>query len=516
MALSGELAPFIGLNKDIAQQKLPNGAVTDTLNVRFREGAAESFLGHIEAYPTAPIGPVNAYPIRLDSGVYWLVLGLAKAYCVTGSPAVWTDVTRTVGGDYAATLGMRWNGGVLNGVPIVNNGVDVPQMWNPPAAATKLASLTAWPAGYTARILRPFGVTMIALDLTISGVRHPHRVLFSDPADPGTVPVSWNVADATKLAGDRDLEGAGYLVDGLTMRESFILYKENSTHRMSYVGGTAIYGFTQVFSSSGMLAPNCAVEVDGSHVVLTNNDVIIHDGNTLRSIVDKGTRRWLFQSINQDAYDRCFVTKNVYFNEVWICFPELDQTACTKALVYNYKDNTIAIRDLPSVVSGSTGQVDDAISQTWDSDNQSWNEDTSAWNENEFGAQQERTLLCAPSRPALVLVDSTTQFFGESVATSMERTGMALDAPNVVKTVNRLRLQADGPTGTALMVQLAGQMLMNGPITWTAAKQFLIGVDSSVDAIVTGRFLGYRITSLTGAPWRLSGGQPEFVQRGRF
>lgn len=516
MAAERALAPFLGVNRDLSVSDLPNGMVTSASNVRFREGTAEPFLGHSDAYATAPIAPVSAFPVQAAGLNYWLVLGLAKAYAVTGTPAVWTDVTRTSGGDYAATLARRWNGGVLNGVPIVNNGIDVPQMWSPAGPATKLQALTAWPANTTARILRPFGVTMVALDLTVSGTRRPHLVRFSHPADPGTVPPTWDVTDATKLAGERDLEGASYLVDGLTLRESFIIYKQNSTHRMSYVGGTSVYGFTTIFSSSGMLAPGCAVEVDGNHVVLTNNDVIIHDGNNKTSVVDKTTRRWLFQNINQDAYDQCFLVKNVYFNEVWVCFPELTQTKCTKALVYNYKDKTISFRDLPNVVSGNTGQVDNSTGQTWDGNTQKWDEMLQAWDENEFGAQQERTMFCAPDRPSLVLADSGTQFFGQNVATSMERVGLTFGAPNFVKTINRLHLRVKGPTGSVLLVKVGGQLVQDGPITWSAAMPFRIGIDGSVGIMATGSFLAYRITSQIGAYWRLEGGEPKFSGRGQF
>jgi len=181
-----KLTPFTGLNKDLGAADLPLGAVTDGGNVRFREGYAELFLGQANAYTTCPIAPYSAFPVRTGSTIYWLVMGAAKGYCVTGAPATWTNVTRSVGGDYSASLDTLWNGGVLNGVPIVNNGVDVPQFWSTIAPGTPLAALTNWPGTATCRVMRPFLNYMFAFDVTKAGTRYPHRVKWSHPADPKT------------------------------------------------------------------------------------------------------------------------------------------------------------------------------------------------------------------------------------------------------------------------------------------------------------------------------------------
>lgn len=509
--------PFVGLNKDLSAEDLPLGAVTDARNVRFREGYAEQFLGQVDAYGAAPIAPVSAFPVRIGSDRYWLALSQTKAYAVSGSPGTWTNVTRQTAGvdvNYAASLDTLWNGGVLNGVPIVNNGVDAPQMWLPPATGTKLVALTAWPANTTARVLRPFRNYMFAFDVTKAGTRYPHRVKWSHPADPGSVPVSWDEADATKDAGETDLDGAGYLVDARPLRQSLIIYKENSTHICNFTGAPFIFSFQQLFSASGMLSADCAVEIDGAHVVLTASDVIMHDGSSVRSLLDKATRRWLFQNIDSTAYDRCFLTKNVYFNEVWICFPELGQTACTKALVYNYKDGTISLRDLPDVTSGNTGLVDVTATTSIDSKTQPIDSYLTSFDENEFGAQLERTLLCAPARPALALVDSGTQFFGSFISSMVERTGLTFGDPNKVKTVRRVRPRFRAPTGTVITFRIGGHMDLYGAVTWSDPVSFTVGTDVSVDAFATGRFGAYRIESSSAYQWRLDGMDFDFTERG--
>lgn len=304
------LAPFLGVNKDLSIADLKDGFVTDASNVRFRESYAELFLGQVEAYTTAPIAPITAFPVRIAGARYWLVLSQTKAYAVTGIPAVWTNVTRqtaSVDVNYAATLDTLWNGGVLNGIPIVNNGVDVPQMWLPAGTGTKLQALSNWPASTTARVLRMHQNFAFALDVTESGTRRPHLLKWSAPAEPGTVPVTWDENDGTNDAGERDIPGNGYLVDGLSLRQSFIIYKEGSTHIASYAGSPFIWNTQQLFATSGMLSADCAVEIDGTHVVLTSSDVVRHDGSNVQSIVDKATRRWPARPMCSTFYIGCWM-----------------------------------------------------------------------------------------------------------------------------------------------------------------------------------------------------------------
>lgn len=514
------LAPFAGLNKDLAASDLPVGAVTDARNVRFREGRAELFLGQADAYGTAPIAPISAFPVRIGGARYWIVLSQTKAYCVTGTPMVWTNITRQNAGvdqDYAATLDTCWNGGILNGVPILNNGFNVPQMWSPVDPGTKLQALSNWPNTVTARVFRPFGNVMFAFDVTKSGTRYPYRVKWSHPADPGTVPVSWDETDGALDAGEFDLAGPDFIVDALTLRQSLIIYKEGSTWIANPIGGEYKFSFQLLFNGSGMLSADCVVEVEGSHVVLTASDVIRHDGSSMRSLLDKATRRWLFQNIDADQYQRCFVTRNHYFNEVWICFPEVGHTRCTKALIYNHRDNTISFRDLPNVTSANTGLVEITAAESFDGgEGVPFDADLTLFDANEFGAQLERTMLCSPDRTSLILADSGTTFFGTPVQGAIERTGLSFDAPNQVKTVSRVMPRVNAPIGTVLTIRIGGHMTVNGEVTWSDPVTFMVGTDQTVDAFASGRFLAYRVESTTAFSWSLEGLDFEAIPRGSW
>ena len=128
-----------GLNKDLNRHDLGDQFCTDSLNVRFREDSAELFGGYSEQYDPPSVAPYHVQPVYVGTTRYLLYASLAKVYVVNG--ATHTNITRQTTGadvDYSADETLLWNGGVFNGIPILNNGVDVPQMWNPVATATKL------------------------------------------------------------------------------------------------------------------------------------------------------------------------------------------------------------------------------------------------------------------------------------------------------------------------------------------------------------------------------------------
>jgi hypothetical protein len=77
----------------------------------------------------------------------------------------------------------------------------------------------------------------------------------------------------------------------MPLRDSLMIYKEFNTWIAEYVGGQDIFSFRQVFSQIGMLTENCAITFGSNQLVLTDNDLVLHDGNSAQSIADKRTRR---------------------------------------------------------------------------------------------------------------------------------------------------------------------------------------------------------------------------------
>ena len=53
-----------------------------------------------------------------------------------------------------------------------------------------------------------------------------------------------------------------------------------------------------------------------------------------------------------------FILRNNTYDEIWICFPNLDSAGpCNEALIWNYRENTWTRRDLPNSYSGTQGPI---------------------------------------------------------------------------------------------------------------------------------------------------------------
>ena len=180
-----------------------------------------------------------------------------------------------------------------------------------------------------------------------------------------SVPDSWDETDTTKSALTNDLvEMKTAIVDGAVLGSNFIIYFSDSIFLMEFAGGHFIMNFDNLFADSGLINQNCVVEVEGKHYCFGPADIYVHDGTTKRSICDERTKNFVFQGLNNQRSNVCFVQHNVNLNEIYFSYSSGDvhtaftnSTRCNRAAAYNYRNNTWAFYDLPNVSSGATANV---------------------------------------------------------------------------------------------------------------------------------------------------------------
>lgn len=506
-----------GVVKDLSIPNLPPSAWTDAKNIRFLDGSAVCFLGQQPVYEGNPVHPMHVLPVTVAGVRSWIYAGAQKTYLITpGSPVVHTPLTRQVGGvddDYSGAPN-AWTSTVVGGVPVLNNGVDPPQQWllDP---GQRMTDLSAWPADTTCRVMRAFKNSLVALGVTKAGDDYPYMVKWSHPADPGTLPVTWDPSDATKDAGEFDLaDGYDKIIDGLPLRGSFMIYKESSIWRMDYIGGVYVYSFNKVLGTSGALNRNCIVELDGQHLVLTASDVIVHDGQTSTSVLDRQARIRLFEEIDVQYIHQAFVFKNPFLKEVFICYPSVGSASPNRALVWNWRDRTVAFRDIPNIWHAAHGPMQPEMGIAWEDAAFPWADAATPWNIAQGWPDQERVIMAGQSQ--LMLLDSGNSFGGVKPPAYLERVGMDLGAADVIKTMKGVRLQVKGTPGETVMVQMGASSDQYAAPTWQPSVPHVIGSTVQCDGFVSGRYLAIRIASGTSSNWRLDGYAMDIVRKGRW
>lgn len=497
-----------GVNRDQAGFELGPNVWTDALNVRMYQGWATSFDGSSRI-----ISPSStAYwlsPYYTATARYLVYAGTAKIYRHDGTTE--TDITPTPAPTGAASD--KWTGGVLTGILIVNNGKDGPWYYSGTGTA---AALTAWPASTTCKALRPFKNFLVALNVTKSGTNYPFMVKWSHEADPGSIPASWDTTNPAYDAGEQDLaETPDKVIDCLPLGDINVIYKERSAYGMQYIGPPYIWRFFRLPGELGMLTQNCAAVTPLGHVVLAQGDVYLHNGGEPKSIIDQRMRNWLFASIDPDNYAACFVTMNPRKQEVWICFPEVGRTVCTKALVWSWANDTLSVRELQNYTAGTVGVLT-YLGDTWNSDSSSWSSDVTTWNDGaDFNLNDSRMFMASTDAAnGIQGVDTGSAFNGLAISSYVEKTGMHFDSPDAIKLVRRVWPKIDASAGTQITVQIGASMdAMTAP-TYATPVTFTVGTDQHVDTFVSGRYLAIKMSATSR--WRTRSLDLDVVPQGKF
>ncbi|KKK76190.1 hypothetical protein LCGC14_2866150, partial [marine sediment metagenome] len=344
-----------------------------------------------------------------------------------------TDITR-LSGAYTGSADDLWNGGSLGNIVILNNGKDVPQAWVSPALGTKLIDLANWPAATTAKVVRVFRRFLVAYDVTKSSVRNAQLVKWSNRADLGAVPSSWDEADPTTRAGEWPLiDTDGAIVDALPLSGVNFVYKEDEIHSMEEIGGNFVFRFTRRFAQIGLLAQRCVKEYQKDdkhvHVMMSADDIVQHDGFQMVSLLDNKMRRWYSGRIDPAKDKRSFLAPNYPEDEMWAGITEAGQEYPNLAFIINMRDGTCTIRDIPNISHMAWAPFDPTGGgTTFDAQTQAFDATAGQFGQRSFAPGRKRLIMVEPDAadPSFHLADQGFDFSGVNFRAFVERTGLAI------------------------------------------------------------------------------------------
>lgn len=500
-----EQAGKYGIIKDVPPYSLPPEAWSDGQNVRVKEGSIQKFLGHKSVFGTVQIAPHWMIPVQTASTYFWIYMSLLKAFVTDGTTH--TDLTRATGGDYTGTADDGWNGVVMGGIPIINNGVDDPQMWKPVQTSQKLQLLSNWPANTKAKVIRSYKTHVIALGITKTSTVFPRLVKWSHPAAFNDIPSSWDETDDTLDAGEYELaDTRGDIIDGLQLRDAFLIYKDDGIWGMQYIGAPFIFRFYKISATIGALSRRCIAEFENHHFVFGVDDCFITDGQTIKSVLNDRHRRAVYNDIDSANFARSYVVNNIILNEIWACYPSNGSSFPDRALVWNWKDDTLAVRDIPQSAFIAYGIVDDnAESKVWDAAAQAipWDTYPGVWNQKQFNPTVHRLLMAGTNVTKLFIGDETNQEDTVNMISRIERTGLKFGSTQKNKYCKAVYLYMEA-TG-AVDIFVGSQMFPEEAITWEGPFPFDPRTQRKIDCRVTGKLLGLKVESNTNIDWKLNG-----------
>jgi hypothetical protein len=374
----------IGLITDVPSHAIPQGAWSDCLNMRIKDGSVQGVQEFVQSFTTHPDYPdaeVVAVTQWTPAGSNFLNIAYiikdtsdsnrGRVFVYNTETEVTVEITNAnedarffVDSQYPPQLF------VFNSVLIVNPATGIPQYISAgPETAGNLADIPNWLeyAGgvkCVCRILRPYKNRLIAMSFVNSNGTEDN---FTDdsffPIDLAwssniinldtLIGVEWQ-ASTTNTAGDAFLtQTPGAIVDGGQLGEYFIAYKTDAVIRVRETGDSFVLGFDSIFEDDGIYSTRCFANIgNAQHLVIGNYGVYIHDGQSQRLDIAKGKfQDALYSLVDSDNKNLSFVCQQTRDKEVWFCFKETGSTGsgCTKAFVYNYDNQTVHIRTLPNL-----------------------------------------------------------------------------------------------------------------------------------------------------------------------
>lgn len=513
------------MNFDVPRHLLPPNVWWDIFGMRPYNGTLRKVRGR-SLVRTPSFTPYGLFYVLGASSHLWVYAGLTDVRAFSGSTD--TEITRAAG-DYTGTASDEWNGGVFNGMLVMNNGVDLPQLWNPPSTGQLLINLPNWTSTWRAKVIRPFKNFLVALDVTKTSTRFRRMVKWSHTAD-SSYPSSWDETDTTKDAGENNLPDEQVaLVDCLPLGEVNIVYTEQETWRMSLSGTSSIFNFVRIFPKSGLLGQQCAVEFEHNgvlqHFAVSRSDIIVHNGSSKQSVADSRVRETFFTSLDKRYSQFTKVALNKVDKEIWVCYPNKDSGdgILRTALVWNYATNVWSNRLVPAIRSIISSPLQIQVStDLWSSDNLPWDAEVlQTWNATEI-TQLEDTLLMGRVDSPLIysLTESVANENGLGDVSTVTRDGIIsvqsqqgiVQDPMSMKLLTAVWPHIEVPSGNTitLRVRVAAKEKLTGGYAYTNYLDFIPGTDEKVDIPnggVEGRYLliEFGDRGEVGVDWRLSG-----------
>ncbi len=361
--------------------------------------------------------------------------------------------------------------------------------------------------------MRAFRSFLVALNVNRGGVSYPRVVKWSTEAGIQGVPSSWNETTSTVDAGEYELaDTKGDILDGLQLRDTFMIYKEDATYSMSFVGTPFIFSFRQLSPTIGAISKNCVAEFDGGHAIFGKGNFYINDGQRLKPILPQKLKEYVFTTLDGAQINKCFVAADYGRTEILFCFTA--DGALTnhpnKAIVWNYITNTFTIRDLPDLAHIGYGNVGNpTTSTTWASTTTSWAGTTGPWTMS-YDLQDKVLLFADPANTKLYRDGSGNREDTADMVSYIERTGLTMNGQGqpdhtTVKRISSIWPKMSISGSDSINVYLGTQMSTEGGISWNAPVTFDPNTQSKVSVRGTGKLYAVRFESTTDMNWELDG-----------
>ena len=204
---------------------------------------------------------------------------------------------------------------------------------------TRATSVTTSPINSNSIIVSPndrhlicLGTNEYAADATVSGTFNPMLVRWSDQDDRS----NW-VPSVSSTAGEVVLTDGTEIIGAVRSKNAINIWTDNSLWLMEFAGPPFTFRFTQAGTNCGMVGPHAGIDFGGITYWMGYDNFHRFTGQV--EDVPCTVRRFIFDDINRNYYDKVFAGLNSEFNEIIWLYASGTNTECDKYVIYNPVDD---------------------------------------------------------------------------------------------------------------------------------------------------------------------------------
>lgn len=524
-----------GVITEVNPYDLPINAVSKANNVRFVDGKIVRSNVFRAVLNTTASTPVFTAAIKSATDFDKIIIADRNGFVYTVQNGIETDVSETTW--TASNDDSSYTYTYLQGVAYINRPDRVP--WHLHTTSTDFAKLTGWSTQWRCASLRAFKDYLVALNVTKNTTAYPTMVKWSDIAQYGNVPGSWDETDPTISAGENTIgDMKSPIIDGATLRDLFVIYSSDQIWLMEETGNSDVFRFRRAFDGLGIMNQNCVVEVEGKHFVFGKNDIYVHDGSSFESIVDGTNKKYIFDNLNYNKFDACFVSHNEIQNEIVFAYisGDLDAgftstTYANRGAIYNYSSKTWTFVDLPNV--GAMTIADFSVAKTYSTVTGTWDGFGGTWYNQEAAGRLVMFAVSPASSgdgltasrlygyetnsggilPYSVSTEANKKSLIERVGIDLDETGEEIRAYKVMTSIYpQMNVQN---TDQSVNFKFTGVNFPDTTATFGSSVSFNPNTGYKVDTREGGRYIAWQMTSDDFYDFELSGFDATVVSTGR-
>lgn len=399
-----------------------------------------------------------------------------------------------------------------------------------------------WTSGDSAAVVRTFLDFIILLNITNGGVEYPTTVKWSNPVEYSidVDNINWDETNPNFVAGENTLaELKTPIRDGGVLGNNFVIYSQNQVWSMEFSGSSSVFNFRRLFPTGGIINTNCWSEVEGKHYVFGEDDIYVHDGNSKRSIADKRVRRKVFSALNRAKQKSFYTLHDSVSNLIYFCYQTtVNETSfintqfCNRAAIYNYKEDNWSFMDLPNTVGGAEASVSlvDSLYSNLNTSYTLFNTNYVAFE----GSNDKLSIMLGATDASNALTESRVyaidlptagivnlpvepetlkEAFIERVGIDLDEGGQPIRNYKIITTI--LPQSFFSSNAGYFTWQVGATDIPNTATTWYYTKDFYPNQEYKLDMKVSGRYLGYRVASVSAEDFSISGFDAELKELSR-